>query len=157
MVSFFWIWGQHPLTEFIFQFGTQGSLAAFQPNYTSVQALLYCIRNNGSLVWTRFGTTSDPNALLTVTQVKAFHFSHLCLLHIYQTGQLQHYWNLAGGHKFASFTATTPTHNPTAATANNGVHNFAANNGVHNFASDNGVHNFAANNRVHNVAINNNR
>jgi hypothetical protein len=54
------------------QFGSQGGLTAFQPNYTSVQALLYCIQNNGSMVWTRFGTTQDPNAMLTVTQVEYF-------------------------------------------------------------------------------------
>uniref|UniRef100_A0A1I8BE19 Activin_recp domain-containing protein n=1 Tax=Meloidogyne hapla TaxID=6305 RepID=A0A1I8BE19_MELHA len=51
-------------------FGNQGSLMAWVPNYTRVDALLYCIQYNGSTqAWTRFGTTQDPNAMIIVNEV----------------------------------------------------------------------------------------
>ena len=42
---------------------------AWVPNFTRVDALLYCIQYNGSTQsWTRFGTTQDPNAMIIVNE-----------------------------------------------------------------------------------------
>uniref|UniRef100_A0A914HX89 Carboxylesterase type B domain-containing protein n=1 Tax=Globodera rostochiensis TaxID=31243 RepID=A0A914HX89_GLORO len=53
----------------IIAFGGQGTLRAFRPNFTRVDSLLYCIKNNAGSMWTRFGTSEDSNAMITVSEV----------------------------------------------------------------------------------------